>query len=535
MMKRKTLTTALLAGLAGAAGIANIADAVNQNPHNVGQVLIYPYYTTRGGTQGVNNYDTILTIVNTAAESKAVKVRFLESLNSREVLDFNLYMSPFDVWTAAVSDNGTGAQVNTSDNTCTVPSVKDLGPVAFRTLNLGTGHDGHGALDTSEDRTREGHVEMIEMGVLTGAAATATLHADSDGDGLKDTPVNCDMLQARWTPPPIGGIAGCGGVNTFAGNIGCWLADDAFELTDPTGGLFGGGSMINVPDGSDYGYNAVALGDCFDEEHHNEPGTELPSLAECNTNSAIVDYEFSGTTNPDYWTASWITGFQAVSSVLMVDTVMNEYATEIDLDGGTDWVITFPTKRLHIEASAAFPLGKPFTDYVDFNHTGTAGDFYCEEYTFFVFDREENTPLPGEGGVDFSPRPEGQTDRNPVFCYEANVLSFNSSNVLYSTTARVDADVGFESGWARIDFNSNFTPLPGFIPPVIFVGDGGLVPGTHDMSSLNGVNLEGFPTVGFAVRRTVNGQLNVGGVNLLSNYGALFEHATVQDVSCCFD
>ena len=110
-MKRKTLTTALLAGLAGAAGIANIADAVNQNPHGTGQVLIYPYYTTRGGVQGVNNYDTILTVVNTAAEAKAIKVRFLEALNSREVLDFNLYMSAFDVWTATVSDNGTGGQI----------------------------------------------------------------------------------------------------------------------------------------------------------------------------------------------------------------------------------------------------------------------------------------------------------------------------------------------------------------------------------------------------------------------------------------
>jgi len=64
--------------------IANIADAVNQNPHNTGQVLIYPYYTTRGGVQGVNDYDTILTIVNTAAESKAGKGETASRMAAKE-------------------------------------------------------------------------------------------------------------------------------------------------------------------------------------------------------------------------------------------------------------------------------------------------------------------------------------------------------------------------------------------------------------------------------------------------------------------
>lgn len=517
-MKRKTLTTALLAGLAGAAGIANIADAVNQNPHNTGQVLIYPYYTTRGGVQGVNNYDTILTVVNTAAEAKAIKVRFLEALNSREVLDFNLYMSAFDVWTASVSDNGTGGQIATSDNSCTVPSVRALGPVAFRTLALGGSSDD--LMDTSADRTREGYFEMIEMGVITGVAATAATHVDTNADGLRDTPASCGLLTNRWTPPPIGGLATCAG-----SNIGCWLDDPSFEVTDPTGGLFGGAQLVNVPDGADYGYNAVALGDCFDGEAHSGPGNLFPSLGQCNTTSAIVDYEFSGTTHPDYWRGNWDFGFESVSSVLMVDTVMNEYATEVDLDGGTDWVVTFPTKALHISSERAISNGgEPFTDFFDENEAGS--DFYCEEYSFFVFDREENTPLPGEGGVDFSPSPGPGETFNPVFCYEANVLSFNSSNVLYSTTPRVNVDIGFEAGWARIDFNSNFTPLPGFVPPVV---------PQHVMYDRDGLTMEGLPTVGFAVQRTVNGQLSIGGINLLSNYGALFEHATVQDISCCFD
>src|SRR5277367_6140328 len=95
-MKRTSLTTAVIAGIAGVAGISNMASAVYLNPDGLGSVLVYPYYTVNAG----NN--TLLTVVNTTSEGKAVKVRFLEAYDSREVLDFNLYMSPFDVWTAEV-------------------------------------------------------------------------------------------------------------------------------------------------------------------------------------------------------------------------------------------------------------------------------------------------------------------------------------------------------------------------------------------------------------------------------------------------
>jgi hypothetical protein len=91
-MNRKNLTAAVLAGLAGAAGIAGTAQAVNLNPDGLGQVLLYPYYTTNAGNA------TLLSVVNTTDSAKAVKVRFKEGYNSREVLDFNMYMSAYDVW-----------------------------------------------------------------------------------------------------------------------------------------------------------------------------------------------------------------------------------------------------------------------------------------------------------------------------------------------------------------------------------------------------------------------------------------------------
>src|SRR5215467_4151963 len=157
-MNRNSLTTAVIAGIAGVAGIANMASAVNLNPDGLGQVLLYPYYTVNGHQQ------TLLSVVNTdTVNGKAVKVRFLEGYNSREVLDFNLYLSPNDVWTARVSqtsDSGGGA-VFTSDLSCTDPAIPSSG-VPFRTAAF----DGTGPVPADEGpqditRTREGYIELI--------------------------------------------------------------------------------------------------------------------------------------------------------------------------------------------------------------------------------------------------------------------------------------------------------------------------------------------------------------------------------------
>src|SRR5450755_50542 len=116
--KRKSLHAAL-AGL-GALGATGAAQAVNVNPDGLGQVLIYPYYTTQGTNAP---YNSLLSVVNSTGSGKVVKVRFLEGRNSKEVLDFNLWLSPFDVWTAAIIPSGAGAGIFSTDLSCTTPPV----------------------------------------------------------------------------------------------------------------------------------------------------------------------------------------------------------------------------------------------------------------------------------------------------------------------------------------------------------------------------------------------------------------------------
>ena len=86
-----------LAGILAATG----AQAVNVSADGRGDVLLYPYYTTRADGGG-NPYGTLLSVINGQDVAKAVRVRFLEGRNSREVLSFNLFLSPNASWLAAI-------------------------------------------------------------------------------------------------------------------------------------------------------------------------------------------------------------------------------------------------------------------------------------------------------------------------------------------------------------------------------------------------------------------------------------------------
>ena len=126
---------AAIAGI-GALGVAGTADAVYVNADGLGQVLIYPYYTARTKTTtafGATQFNTLISIVNSTNSAKSVKVRFLESLDSQEVLDFNLYLSAKDVWTTGVIPTTDGAGIVTADVSCTQPVVAKTGgaPSAF--------------------------------------------------------------------------------------------------------------------------------------------------------------------------------------------------------------------------------------------------------------------------------------------------------------------------------------------------------------------------------------------------------------------
>lgn len=452
-MKNNKLTSAVVAGIAGVAGVASIANAANLNSDGVGQVLIYPYYTVN------NDLNTLLSVVNTTDSVKAVKVRFLEGDNSQEVLDFNLYLSPFDVWTASLSATVTGGQLTTADTSC-VPRLGNPQNLLDYAFVLDAGSD-------EEERERDGHFEMIEMGtVVDPALAAAATHVGG-------VPASCDAIESAWYS---------------AG--GQWNINPLDGIAPAMGGLFGSAVIVDVAQGTAVSYNAEAIDGFWTDGGfaHTDPGNLFPSLANAEGRSLIF---YDG----DVVESFWIEGEDAVSALFMHDGVYNEYVLASGIEAQTEYVLTFPTKRYYVNPATG-PI-RPFTTVFD----SPAGA--CEQFTIGLFDREEDTQ-DATGGV--SPSPVG---RNPELCWETNIVDFyspsaggsasNPSPILGSTNVVSVDTSAFLAGWSNIGF-----------------------PNAAPMDDDTGQwRYAGYPVVGFAVQNYKNTNAQPG---LLAQYAALFKH-----------
>ncbi|HUP29697.1 MAG TPA: hypothetical protein VM122_05950, partial [Usitatibacter sp.] len=369
--KRKALSCAVLGGLGAVAGSAH---AVYQDPNGLGQALVYPYYTVQ--QSGGNAFNTYLSIVNTTTRGKALKVRFREGKNSREVLDFNLFMSPNDVWTAAIvpTANGTGADVGarlvTGDTSCTSPPIPSTGQDFRNFAYVGSNSDAAGS---GNDRTREGYVEVVEMSTVVAPLLAAITHTAAG------VPANCGAVQ------------------------GSLLGNPAVQGV-PTGGLAGSFTLINVANGADFGGNAVALANFRALPNYTDTGDETSNLGSADPVSVVVTNQSNGTA---IYRSTFTTGQDAVSATMMHQSVINEYALDTATRSNTDWVMTFPTKSFYVSAGAAGTALTPFTN--KFTANGA-----CETISFAYFNREEAGATAALG--DFSPALPGVSD---ALCWES--------------------------------------------------------------------------------------------------------------------
>ena len=494
--KTKMISTAVAAALGTVAGTAQ---AVNLGADGQGQVLIYPYYTVQN--KGSTSYDTYITVVNSdSVRGKAVKVRFLEGKNSREVLDFNLYLSPNDVWTGAITrDASNNGLLRTWDNSCTVPEIPVVSGTQREVPFVNYAYDGANddAAENDLGRTREGYVEIIQMadvvsGLLTSAGFDTWVASKHNAAGV---PANCAGIRAAWT----GGGA----------------ADYAVPANDgvaaPTGLLGGSGTIINPLEGTDIGYPAVALDNFRNVAQHNDPGNVLPSLV--NSTPQISDVFDGARLVRTNWTADILAGTVSaaapVSAVIMRDQVQNEYAAAAAPVGlSTDWVISFPTKAQHLAMSAltvSSALRQPFSNW--FASTGS-----CETVTLTAYNREEATQT---SGLIFSPPPPAGVNR---LCWEVNVVRLNgpggvpASNALGSLNLGQGLNLPYTEGWLRMIFSQATQVMVSAAGASTAYPLGGAV-----AALANPVSYFGLPVVGFMAQTFVN-------TTSLAAYGEAYPH-----------
>lgn len=473
MFDRTSFVSALIAACSF---MPQAAHAVFLSPNGLGQALVYPYYIAN------DRNSTLITLSNTTLSGKAVKLRFLEGYNGRDVLDLNVYLSPFDVWVAQVFQDGAGAAIASFDTSCTVPKVPNTAAEAlhFSTASFdGSSPQGKDGGPTDLSRTLEGHIEVVEMGTVTGSSLVAITHVEG-------VPANCPSIVGAWQS-----------------GSGYWSQNAQTDIGPASGGLYGSAAIVNVALGTVEAYVAEALGQFYatgGDAQHTAPDSLAPNLASGTSDSSL--------TFPDDvpLVATFIRSVDAVSSVFMADAIFNDYLTSTGIAADSEWVVTYPTKRFYVDpyyvgATATAPFDAVFSSSLS-----------CSEVDDYYHDREE---LSTSGGIGAGPPPPYSS-----LCSETQTLTFRQGNdfpptkpskVLGSNLIASNLASPFENGWATVDLAHNFV---------------GADSANHKLSTASGKTLTGQPVTGFLVSQFVNG--NVGGA--LANYTALYRHKT--HVSC---
>lgn len=532
-MKKSVLALSIAAAVSGlgyiptASAIGEVAGAdlntrLVLNADGLGHVLVVPYFSAQGDNA------TLLSITNTdTVNGKLVKVRFRGAGNSDDLFDFQVLMSPGDMWTGAVSQDAASglAKMVTSDKTCTLPASVNQNFVIART-------------DPQKNRpneTREGYVEIFAMADVPprfGAAGIDTLYeAIKHVNGvapctpaileatLGTEPQTLAIADARGFIPPTGGLTG-DWIIINQQNTAAWSgADTALEVRGNDGnGAAARGNLVFWPQ--------KATPPVF---HARTPAAGQLPLIQVTADPLLLtgvvpvqQFDLPDLSTP-YATADRTAGVNDagrralnLSDQLAVTSITNQFVTNTGIAGVTDFLFSQPSRRYHtavnyVATSAAAPTSTGGTTAValyrdeNTNAVGTAATnrYYSPANTILpaairqvcvnniagpgpntYFDREEGTPGVSATQFVISPNvPEAPTSL--LFCGETSIVSINGG----STTA----PSALRGSVARADV----TPV-GFTAP-----DGWLT-----LNTANGG--PGFPIIGSAFIRAANGAVNYG-------------------------
>ena len=370
-----------------------------------GHNLVVPYFNAQNGNM------TVLHLVNTDTNNgKAVKVRFRGAANSDDLLDFQVLLTPQDVWTAAVAQGPDGRlQLTTFDNTCTLPALRSR-PVgldeSFSDVPARTGAGTAGYFNSTTGRlnpklsaeaaangTREGYVEIFNMAdiprknspVLASALSDdtklyKTIKHNSSGVAacdtavLRDTLLNGELIneeavaKAGMTVPTTGLMADWYIMNvpqttTFSGAATALTAVKTVSGAD----VATNGAFVMFQQKSSPAVDASVVVNNFTADPlllqptgsniglakavNGTLTTAIPSTDEPFIRANLNDL-------PDMSTPYLITTgttlvaaeaqAAALTKALATKNVINQYANDVSISGKTDWVFSMPTRRYSV-------------------------------------------------------------------------------------------------------------------------------------------------------------------------------------------
>ncbi len=522
-MKKKLLAVGVAAslGLASSAALAVATVA----PTGIGHTNIVPYFSTQNGNA------TLLSITNTdQVNGKVVKVRFRGAEWSDDIFDFQVFLSPGDVFTGAVTSTGGLSKFATADNSCTLPKKADLNGKSFVPVRL----------QNTASGTLEGYVEIITL------ADIPPKYDAVAPDPAAGTAAGTNVTNPLYTAiKHVNGVAPCTATlleNLKADNFAAPLsvpntplpavADvQAYYMAAPAGvagSLTSYATIINVPGSKAFSNVATAVNypAGAQKAYFRQADVLLTINGAANLsldriffpaveNGALVpayQYDMPDLSSPiELGVASNTPTKQRdnLTAALAKSAVVAEYSTLDTLNAATDIVLSQPTRRYYynytdVTLTPAVPAhatieGRKYTIDGDnntvyaalngsTNRIGLAGSPAAVFY-----DREENK---AGSNIVISPTPPGGA---LSLKGEVSVIGINNGSgatgalgallTINDLTAAGAGGVVYEEGWAQLSTTSVAATLPK-------IGVGGPL-----------------PVIGFSATNVFNGSVGTAGTN----------------------
>jgi hypothetical protein len=422
---------------AASAGYVNVANAQTVANNALGDLALVPYYTVNG------EWITGIHIVNTSDQTQVVKFRFRRAADSLDALDFNIVMSPQDVYAGFLSDDENGViSWSADDTTCTVPATtagKLTMPSVYR------------------EGAETGYVEIIGMGSPTTETAPIAVAAKHVASTL--TPLDCTAVRSNFFADGTS-VANPGVVDAKTS----WQAASA-QAAIKAGGANTYGDSENAlkvsyfirdnASGIEFGDNAVHIQDFLAE----------PTIT--NQEFGWLSGDLDGFDFPDLDGAAPRTGatrgvfdLLRASDVLGVGALINEWTANPANGAALDWVVTLPGQYTMVDtpqfALAYFDSIDGETAAPEITCTLANGCDYRDipvQATVVPYNREESTLSGPSGELVVSPAVPGEATQT-LLKKEVNVLTFGGNSVLGVVDTDITADLGQPYGWLTLAVSS---------------------------------------------------------------------------------
>lgn len=446
------------------------AAAVFVNPKGQGEVILVPYYTVN------NNLNTSINITNTKATPKAIKITLREGLNGLPVLSYNVYLGGYDTWTfvmGAIPSSIPGYEGELSggllsgDQSCAPLFNKAKTEFNFEGLVDGP---------QTTQRTREGFIEIIEMGELQGDAAESA-------QAVNGMPGNCQFFETAWQEGGLWHEASGG--------------NSQQDLAPASGGLMAEVDIIQVGEGANYSIPVVALADFFADDAviHAAPTDTSLSLDAAAPKATVLS-------DTKAYQLSFERGIDAVSAVLMADEVTSTYSFEWTVNAISETVYTQPTRRFYLGENNQ-TIDPP---YAEFTYCDSKVDYRMSRVKVLGFDRD--------GGASFYIGSPGYT---PPRCY--GVMGYYGSVWVQSHLRGSYSGMSIVSGSQNsggLQINDNGELRSGYIRTRF---DGVRPISATDTETGQTVHVMGLPVIGVTLMRFTNTNAQPG---IMAQYGMAY-------------